>query len=185
MLVQAQIIGEGLCAQTDLPESSEDEDATGKSHFVNEDERLAIQKQFDQLPAESMFEIMHIIEQSEHRSASNSDRKYNVMYFSPSTISLIKKAIDRAMRVQNKANLRCMKHTERKNLQLSLQTKLDSITQNLSNKKRKHSHPAFTRRMPQAAHSAYNYSSQQRTAKMPAAEYPYSSSSSAMGHHYY
>lgn len=112
MLVHAQIINERLCEHTNIPDSSDDEDTTVQSNFVNEEERLAIQKQFDQLPPESMFEIMHIIEQAEYRSKSNSNRKYNVMYFKAQTINLIKKAIDRAMRVQNKANQRFMSHAE-------------------------------------------------------------------------
>lgn len=108
MLVHAQIINERLCEQTNMPDSSDDEDMTVQSNYVNEEERLAIQKQFDQLPPESMFEIMHIIEQAEYRSKSNSNRKYNVMYFRAETINLIKKAIDRALHVQNKANHRLM-----------------------------------------------------------------------------
>lgn len=103
MFVHAQIINEGLCGQTNLEESSDDEDTPAQSNYVNEEERLALQKQFDQLPPESMYEVMHLIEQAEYCSQSNRDRKYNVMYFSRDTINLIKKAIDRTMRVQNKA----------------------------------------------------------------------------------
>lgn len=110
MLVHSQIINERVCEQINLPESSDDEDV---ANFVNEEERLAIQKQFDQLPPESMYEIMHIIEQAEYRSKSNSNRKYNVMYFRAETINLIKKAIDRALRVQNKANQRFMNNAEK------------------------------------------------------------------------
>lgn len=103
MFVHAQIINEGLCGQTNLEESSDDEDTPGQSNYVTEEERLAIQKQFDQLPPESMYEIMHLIEQAEYSSESNKNRKYDVIYFSRDTLNLIKKAIDRIMRVRNKA----------------------------------------------------------------------------------
>lgn len=113
MFVHAQIINEGLCGQTNLADSSDDENMPVQSNYVDKEERLAIQKQFDQLPPVSMYEIMHLIEQAEHDSESNCDRKYNVMYFSQDTINLIKIAIDRATLEQNKANLGYMNSVEK------------------------------------------------------------------------
>ncbi|XP_030563689.1 uncharacterized protein LOC115764624 [Drosophila novamexicana] len=105
IFVNAQIISEGLCSQTNLPDSSDEEETEWHPNRVSDKERHAIRQQFSGLIPEAIFDIMHIIEQAEYRTASNADRKYNMMYFSPQTIVLIKKAIE----AQNKASL---KHEE-------------------------------------------------------------------------
>ncbi|EDW60939.2 bromodomain-containing protein DDB_G0270170 isoform X1 [Drosophila virilis] len=102
IFVNAQIISEGLCSQTNLPDSSDEEEIEWHPDRVSDKERHAIRQQFSSLIPEAIFDIMHIIEQAEYRTASNADRKYNMMYFSPQTIVLIKKAIE----AQNKASLK-------------------------------------------------------------------------------
>lgn len=95
IFVNAQIISEGLCSQTNLSDSSEEEETDCKTNRVSLLERQTIRSHFSELLPEAKFEIMHIVEQAEYRSGSNADRKYNMMYFSPQTILLIKKAIDK------------------------------------------------------------------------------------------
>ncbi|XP_034483373.1 bromodomain testis-specific protein-like [Drosophila innubila] len=103
ILISAKIIDQGRNFDTNLAESSDDEKGRVKPNFVSVEERRILKMQFEQLSPESMHDVMHIIEQSEHGCVSNTDRKYNVMYFRPLTISLMKRAMDSASGLPNKA----------------------------------------------------------------------------------
>lgn len=107
IFINAQIIAEGLCSQTHMPDSS-DEDETDQD-TVDAMERELIRKQFSKLILESKYDVMHIIEQVEYRS----DRKYNMVNFSPKTISLLKKAImGHHIRMEAEASAQAMCNSE-------------------------------------------------------------------------
>ncbi|KAL7744925.1 hypothetical protein ACLKA6_007199 [Drosophila palustris] len=113
ILIGAKICNErGKMLRANLVDSSDEEEEEEESEAEGEDEgqpnsvsveeRQALQKQFEKLSPETMYEIMHMIEQSENRSGSNVERKYDVMSFSRSTINLLKKAMNADKRPKTK-----------------------------------------------------------------------------------
>ncbi|KAM8720216.1 hypothetical protein ACLKA7_006284 [Drosophila subpalustris] len=109
ILIGAKICNErGKMLRANLVESSDEEEedseaeGEGQRNSVSVEERQALQKQFEKLSPETMYEIMHMVEQSENRSGSNVERKYDVMSFSRSTINLLKKAMDADKRPKTK-----------------------------------------------------------------------------------
>lgn len=100
IFINGQIIAEGLCSQTYMPDSSEEDEAKSDSNTVDPLECDLIRKQFSGLGEEGVYDAMHIIEQLEYRP----DRKYNMPNFGPKTILLVKEAIKRHyMKMEAKA----------------------------------------------------------------------------------
>ncbi|XP_030245121.1 uncharacterized protein LOC115564677 [Drosophila navojoa] len=89
ILINAQIISEGLCSQTYMPDSSEEDEPTSDPNTIDPIERELIRKQFSELDTEAKYDIMHIIEQSE----LSDERAYFLPKFSQKTMLLVKKAI--------------------------------------------------------------------------------------------
>ncbi|XP_017033106.2 uncharacterized protein tbrd-2 [Drosophila kikkawai] len=125
----------------DTPDALVSDDCT-KLEPIEAEERRNIQTLFCTLPASAMREICSIVHAVENLGQkSGGALSFDLNTFDLTNVYIMKAAVNRALKLHNKVNLRVMQPEEKEGLRCSLESQLTDINERINFSRRKNAAP--------------------------------------------